>query len=431
MKIDGSNVDRLSWFKHDRFGMFIHWGLYSASDLDCWVMHDMGIPADEYFKRYEPGFTGDKFDADELAKLAKAAGCKYMVMGARHHEGYCLWDSSTTELTSVKRLPKRDFIAEYVEAARRHGLKIGIYYSLLDWTDSAYWDGPRRDPAGWARMIKKVFSQIKELMTQYGKIDILWYDGGWHPRTGYWGYSPAEPHEMALFRGEGLAKVWDSVRLNKMVRDSQPEILINNRAYTAEDFGTPEQTLVPEERAWEFCDTMGDLWGYSSVDLNRKSPRQLIHNLIKCVSLGGNLLLNIGPKADGSVASWQRDNLESIGQWMAVHSESIYGCGEEPRRPYFSDLSPWRATRKENVIYLHLFRYPGKEFGLARFHGDRILSARLLSSDLSLGIRREPTRDVIFGLPESAPDRYAPVVKLDISDESEEWSRVRANVSLR
>ncbi len=412
-----SQQEKLKWFKQARFGMFIHWGLYTGTDLDCWMMYDMGMPASEYIEKYEPKFTGSKFDADETMRLAKQAGCKYVVMGSRHHEGYCLWDTDTTDFSSAKKTPKRDFIAEYVQAARKHKLKVGLYYSLLDWRIPAYWKGPKNDPQGWADMIKYIHTQVNELMTRYGKIDILWYDGAWPPQTGDWNFSLTESY--------GLAEAWQSKKLNAMVRKCQPRILINNRADTPEDFGTPEQRIVPEDRAWECCDTMGDLWGYSSVDMNRKNPRQLINNLISCVSHGGNLLLNIGPKVDGSIASWQRKNLEKIGQWMDVHSESIYGCREELRWPYFSQLAPWRPTRKGNTIYLHLVRYPGTEFALTKSHGDHLVSASILDTGQKLQIKHEATRDIISGLPKAPPDKIATVIKIKIKPESKAQKATR------
>lgn len=231
-------------FQNARFGMFIHWGLYTVGGLDCWKMHDMGIPVNEYIQKFEPRFNPKRFDAPALTRIAKKAGCKYVVMGTRHHEGYCLWDTKTTRFSSVHMTPKRDFIAEYAKAVRAAGLKVGLYYSLLDWRYKSYFDGPRKDHKGWRKLVSLVDEQVRELMTGYGRIDILWYDGAW---PADWGYQPSQ---------DEIAEAWKSSKLNAMVRRLQPSILINNRSHphSGGDFGTPEQKITPEDRPWE-------LWG--------------------------------------------------------------------------------------------------------------------------------------------------------------------------
>ena len=406
-----STEDRIRWWREARFGMFIHWGLYSIAGLDCWNMHDSGIPAEEYARTLEPRFNPNKFDARALVGLAKSTGCKYVVMGARHHEGYCLWDTKTTRFSSVSMTPKRDFIAEYVDAVREAGLGLGFYYSLLDWRHKAYWEGPRNNPQGWNRLVEYVHAQVNELMTRYGKIDVLWYDGAWAPKsTRGWGFSPTNAE---------LAESWRSAQLNTEVRRLQPQILINNRSARPEDFGTPEQKITSEDRPWELCDTMGDLWGAAPGDLNRKTPRELITRLITSVSLGGNMLLNIGPNADGSVQSWQADIMARIGVWMKVHGEAIYRCVGEPQSPFNNTLAPWRTTRKDETLYLHLLRYPGPSFGIANIHDYWLESARVLDTGERLGIVHEPERDLIAGLPAVPPDDIATVVEIKVREKTE------------
>jgi len=395
-------MDRLKWWRDARFGMFVHWGLYTVDGLDCWKMFDMGIPVQEYIQRFETRFNPKKFDADALAGLAKEAGCKYVVMGTRHHEGYCLWNTKTTRLSSVQMTPRRDFIAEYVKALRKAGLKVGFYYSLLDWRYQAYFDGPKNNPEGWAKLVDLVHKQVEELMTDYGKIDVLWYDGGWPYR---WGYSPTQ---------EEIAEAWRSPELNKMVFQLQPHIIMNNRSYPSSsgDFGTPEQHIVAENRPWELCDTMADLWGGAPQDLNRKSVREVHGRLLTCVSRGGNLLLNIGPNADGSIQGWQAKIMKQIGAWMKTHSEAIYGCGAVNASPFNNNLAPWRTTRKGNTLYMHLIRYPGEEFSIGNLHDLHLISAVLMDTGEKLEIIHEPTRDIIRGLPRKAPDPLASVVKI-------------------
>lgn len=416
---------RIRWWQDARFGMFIHWGLYTIDGFDCWKMHNMGIPVEEYVKAYEPRFRPDKFDARALARLARSAGCKYVVMGTRHHEGYCLWDTRTTPFSSVSMTPKRDFIREYVDAVREEGLKVGFYYSLLDWRYKAYWEGPRRNAQGWNRLVEYVHDQVRELMTLYGKIDILWYDGAWPPHDPgpalAWGFLPTDPE---------VAEAWRSEELNAQVRALQPDILVNNRSYVEGDFGTPEQSIVAEGRPWELCDSMGDMWGAAPQDLNHKTPREIITRLITCVAQSGNMLLNIGPNADGSVQEWQGQIMARIGEWMEVHGEAIYGCSREPQHLFTHGLAPWRTTRKADTLYLHLLRYPGRFFSIANLHNLWLESATLLDTGQPLEMKHEPTRDVIAGLPDTPPDDIATVVKLQARPKSEAERTARGSIAL-
>ena len=394
---------RSQWWQQARFGMFVHWGLYTIDGLDCWKMHDMGIPVSEYADDLEPRFTAERFDAQDLVQLAMTAGCKYVVMGTRHHEGYCLWDTRSTRFSSIKMTPKRDLIAEYVDAARRAHLGVGFYYSLLDWRFKSYWDGPRKNPHGWGRLVDYVHAQVRELMSQYGQIDILWYDGAWPPRTKPgWGFDPTR---------QEVSEAWRSDELNAMVRELQPDIIVNNRSYIPGDFGTPEQKITPEDRPWELCDTMGDLWGAAHQDLNRKTPREVLTRLITCTALGGNMLLNVGPDPRGAVQPWQRDIMARIGEWLRVHGEAIYGCTGE--WAFGGGLAPWTVKRKGDTVYLHLLRYPGPSFGIANYHNLYLESATLIDTGRKLDIVHEPTRDILHGLPPGAPDDLVAVVRVE------------------
>jgi len=397
--------NRLAWWQRDRFGMFMHWGLYSLGDLDCWAMYDMGIPVRAYADWLASRFTGRRFDAAALTNVATSAGCRYVVMTTRHHEGYCLWNTDTTGFSAVRMAPRRDFIAEYVRAARAAGLKVGFYYSLLDWRFKAYWDGPRKDPAAWRALVAYVHAQVRELLTRYGRIDILWYDGGWPPQGNTWGFKPTDAD---------LIEAWRSEKLNALVRRLQPHIIVNDRSTLPGDFGTPEQILQPRPRPWELCDTLGHYWGAASRDLDRKTPHEVVSRLVWCVSQGGNMLLNIGPRADGSVQPWQRRMMEQIGRWVHKHGEAIYGCGAEPQAPFTNGLAVWCTTRRGNTLYVYLRLYPGESFGIANLHDYRLVSAELLDTGRRLRITHEPTRDVISGLPRRAPDPIAAVVRLKV-----------------
>lgn len=425
-----SQGKRIAWWLDARFGMFVHWSLYTPGGMDCWMMHDMGWPVAEYARRFEPRFTAARFNPDDWMRVAKSAGCRYVVLGARHHDGYCLWDTDTTSFAAPRLTPQRDLVAEYVRAARKAGLRVGLYYSLLDWRFKAYWLGPRNDPKGWARLVAQVHAQVRELMTRYGTIDILWYDGAWSERSGRWGFHPTEAQ---------LAAAWRSRELNAMVRRLQPRILLNDRAALPEDFGTPEQNVDwieqalrgPTQRRWELCDTLGDLWAHAPPDRVRKSVREVVARLITCVSRDGNFLLNIGPRADGSIQPWQRRMMQQIGDWVHRHAESIYGCGGEWHRPFTTGLAPWRVTRNGDRLYLHLLRYPGRRpFRIANLHPYWIKSARLLDTNRSLKIERRPPYDELHGLPARSPYPIASVVRLDVRGATTAELRARELIGL-
>ena len=414
----------LKEWQEARFGMFIHWGAYSVGGLDCIKMQDMGVPVQEYVNRFAKKFNPTKYDANEFARVAKDGGAKYVVMGSRHHDGFCLWNTKTTKYSSVNMKPKRDFIAEYVEAIRGAGLKVGLYYSMLDWRYKGYWEGPHNNPASWQKLVALVHEQVRELMTNYGKIDILWYDGGWRPWGFEWQWNPSH---------EELWKVWRANELNEMVRKLQPHILMNNRCCddnSTGDFGTPEQQLKPEERPWEMCDNMGYLWGYAPQDKYRKDPRRILITLVTCVQYGGNLLLNIGPKPDGSVQKWQARTMKLIGTWLKKHGEAIYGCGKEVHMPLHESLSPWQTTRKSDTLYMHLVNYPGTEYSVGTIHNYYFISAELLTTGKKLEIIHEPTRDIIRGLPAKSPDPMFPVVKIKFRERTQEEIKAKRWIGL-
>jgi len=381
---------RLRWFNEARFGMFIHWGLYAIPGRGEWVMHQERIPADEYAPLAQQ-FDPRKFDADAWAALAKRAGMKYMVLTTRHHDGFCLFDSKVSDFTSVKTAAKRDFVAEYVKACRRAGLKVGFYYSLLDWRRPAYWAGPKKDPKGWADLVKYVHAQVRELCTQYGKLDIMWYDGGW-------------PHD---------AEAWQSKKLNAMVRRLQPHIIINNRSQLPEDIDTPEQHVTASKagRAWESCMTIGDScgWGYIRHNPNMKSVTQLIQHLVTAAAGAGNYLLNVGPKADGTIQREYVTRLEQIGDWMKVNGESIYGSQRCP----FGGGIIGTTTCKGDTAYLHVLRWPGEEACIAGVQ-NKVKSARVLATGRKARVAQQGDRLFIRGLPKSPPDRHDAVIALEL-----------------
>src|SRR5882724_2116382 len=324
---------RMKWWHEAKFGMFIHWGLYSTLGRHEWVMENEGIPVSEYEKLADQ-FKPKPQAARDWARLARRAGQKYMVMTTKHHEGFCNFDTKLTDYCATKRGPGRDLVREYVDAARAEGLRVGFYYSLMDWHHP---DGARckTDEAARKRFVGYIHGQVNELMSNYGKIDILWYDVAW----------PLD------------AKGWESVEMNRMVRKLQPDILINNRSKIPEDFETPEQRIVASaNRPWESCMTLNDSWGYHAADDGWKSAKTVIRNLITCARDGGNYLLNIGPKPDGSIPPETVKILTEVGDWMSKYESTVRGADicQDKRGNYLS------FTRKGSVLYAHVHYYPGE-----------------------------------------------------------------------
>ncbi len=370
--------------------MFIHWGLYAIPARGEWVMYCERIPKKEYALLAQK-FNPRRFDADEWVSLAQEAGMRYMVLTSRHHDGFSLFDSKVSDFTSARTAAKRDLVGEYVEACRKAGMRIGFYYSLLDWRWPAYWDGPEKDPDGFAELRNYVHSQVRELMTQYGKIDILWYDGAW-------------PHS---------AEDWQSAKLNEMVRSLQPHIIINNRSGIPEDLETPEQHVKGHDRPWETCMTMDDLWwGYHPGDPNLKSPMQLVRNLVRCVVGNGNFLLNVGPKADGTIPGPQAQRLREMGRWIKANGESIYGAGSAP----FPQAHLGYVTAKRNTAYVHITCWPGREAVVAGI-GNEVLKAYVLATGEELPFEQVEDRLFVRGLPAKAPDPIDTVIALELDGE--------------
>src|SRR5258708_6019552 len=350
---EADRARRMKWWHEARFGMFIHWGLYSVLGRHEWVMENEGIPVSEYAplaKRFNPKPNA----ARAWAKLARQAGQKYMVMTTKHHEGFCQWDTKLTNYCAAKQGPGRDLVREYVEAARAEGLRVGFYYSLMDWHHP---DGARcaTDEDARKRFVAYTHGLIRELLTNYGKIDVLWYDVRW----------PLN------------ADQWESEKMNKMVFELQPGIIVNNRNGLPGDFATPEQRITAETggRAWESCMTLNDSWGFQQTDDNWKTSSQVIRNLISCVRDEGNYLLNIGPKPDGSIPEESVRILSDVGQWMAKNGDSLYQselC--QVRRNNYASF-----TRKGNTLYMHVHYWPGETVAMSGLRTS-VKSARLLDS---------------------------------------------------
>lgn len=397
---------RFDWFNQARFGMFIHWGLYSLLGRGEWVRYHEGIPAEEYAALAQQ-FNPQHFRPTEWAALAKAAGMNYMVLGAKHHDGFCLFDSQYTDFTATKTAAGRDLVAEYVEACRAAGLRVGLYFSVKDWTFPAYFQDPEANPEGWAKLVDHFHNQTLELMRNYGKIDILWFDGDDDPNYRDWG---AEKKRL-----------WRSEELMAKVRQLQPDILINNRAGLPEDFETPEQHIpaaAGTPRMYESCITMNNHWGYCPTDTDWKSTCQLLNMLVASAARGANLLLNVGPDADGVIPQASVTRLQEMGSWLAMHGEAIYGT--ERILPNWWDAPGFgRITTKGNHAYLVIQDWHGNGSITTTSLANEVRSAELLATGQPLPVKREGRRVILSDLPIHPPSPYLNVIKLTLEGQSQ------------
>ena len=402
--------ERLKWFHEARFGIYVHFGLYSLLERGEWTMYSERISPKDY------DHLADMFNplpgaAREWCRLAKRAGAKYIVLTTRHHEGFSLFDSKYSDFTSAKRGCKRDIVREYVDAARAEGLKVGLYYSLLDWRYPGYFE-PAKYPENRDALVEYVHNQVRELMTNYGEISLLEYDGGWMPDL-----NPDKEFQINF---------WRARELNAMVRELQPGIIINNRSGLQEDLDTPEQVIkaATPGRGCESCMCIGDscCWGYTRFNPNWKSSTQLIQNLVNAAQGEANYLLNIGPMPDGRLRAEEIERLNDIGDWMLVNEKAIRKSQRceliGSSQPGVVDLNlqgPW--TRQGKTGFWHLFRYPGTVATAVRV-GTRPVKAKLLATgeELTVAYDEKYSKMTISGLPALPYDRHCTVIEVEFED---------------
>ncbi len=415
-----------SWFVQDRFGMFIHWGLYSQASRHEWVQSTEKIPPDVYEARYLARFNPTRYDPREWARQAREAGMKYAVITSKHHEGFCLWDSQYTDYKATNTAYGKDLLAPFVEAFREEGLKVGFYYSLLDWHHPDFPIDvfhPLRDDPNVAdlnrerhmpRYAEYIRNQVEELLTRF-QPDILWCDFS-YPTHGYKGLP-----------GKGRLE-WESEKLHALIRQLSPRIILNNRLdLPAEmaDVHTPEQVQPTEwvkvngkPVVWEACQTFSGSWGYHRDEESWKSPGQLIRMLINCVSCGGNLLMNVGPTSLGTFDPRAQASLRVYRDWMATHNDAIYGCNQSD----YQAPQDCRLTQNGNKIYVHFYAWPFRMLSLPGLAG-KVEYARFLHDGSEVRIEAPAwetdqlqirPEDLILWLPVKQPDVIVPVVELTL-----------------
>ena len=422
----GASVGDLAWFLESRFGLFIHFGPYSLAARHEWVKNRERM-TDQDYQRYVDHFDPDLYDPAQWARLAKAAGMRYVVVTTKHHDGFCLWDTDLTDYKVTETPHGKDVIAPLVDAVRAEGLRVGFYHSLLDWHHPEFpVDGhhPQRDDETFksaaagrdiATYATYLHGQVRELLTRYGRIDYLFFDFSYAGRPGVWG-------------GKGAAD-WRAQDLLAMVRELQPGILVNDRLDIPGDVVTPEQyqPAAPPQTddgqpvPWEACQTLNGSWGYDRDSLDFKAPDLLVRMLVDSVAKGGNLLLNVGPTGRGRIDSRSEQILREIGEWTRLHRRAVYGCGP-------SDLvapPDCRYTKRGDRLYLHLFAWPFGHVHLAGLAG-QVGYAQLLHDASEIRTRvvgPEQTADtttmaglpagtLTLELPTQRPDVAVPVVEL-------------------
>ena len=422
---ESDKTARMAWWDEAKFGMFIHWGLYAVpageykgtktEQIGEWIMDHLNIPIAEY-EEFATQFNPVKFDANEWVSLAKKAGMKYIVITSKHHDGFCLWDTKYTSWDIMDSSPfKRDVLKELSDACKQEGIKLCFYHSIMDWhhPDAQAAFEPKYNQGKTSENINPQFPrylknymkpQLKELLSNYGDIGVLWFDGEWIPD-----YTSEMGKEVYNY-----------------LRNIKPDLIINNRVDKgrqgmrgmdaegdfAGDFGTPEQEIpdtgMPGTK-WESCMTMNDTWGFKHFDDNWKSSETLIHNLVDITSKGGNFLLNVGPTAEGLIPGPSIERLEDMGRWMEINQESIYGTEASP----FDKPSWGRFTRKDNRIYAHVFDWPAdsmllipeiRETGKAWLLADKNMSPLTIENSGS---------GISIKLPAEAPDTIVSVIVIE------------------
>lgn len=412
-----------SWFDSARLGMFVHWDHASQQGLEVsWPLvggvpvlpHSQSVPVEQYHASAAT-FDPAEWDPAALAGLARRAGMRYVVFTAKHHSGYAMFDTALSDFSVLRSPCRRDLLGELVRALRAEDLRVGIYFSLSDWhhpdypafteADKPYRLGaspPLPPPERWERYLAFLSGQLTELLGNYGRVDVLWFDGGW----------------------ERPAEMWRPRELEALIRSLQPEITINDRLYGVGDYATPEQLVpsAPPERRWETCMTMNESWGFNPSDCDYKSSRQLLATLCEVAAKGGNLLLNVSPTGTGALPPEQVERLEQIARWMDANAEAVHDTtpGLEPWQVYGS------STRHHGRVYLHLLMRPYDTVTVRGVRTRRVKAVTHLGSGQALDftcragvlgdLLPDPVGEVVIRMPDELIDPFATVIALDVDE---------------
>jgi len=344
VKSQSVEQEKMQWFKDAKLGIFIHWGLYSVNGIsESWAFYNGQISHDEYMKQID-GFTAKNYNPDYWAKLIKESGAKYSVITSKHHEGFALWDTKFGKLNSINSAAKKDVLTPFVNALKENDLKVGVYYSLPDWSYLDYTDHTRLvkrykiedQPKRWDKFLNYYQGQLAELRDNYNP-DLWWFDGDW----------------------EHNEKEWEVDEIKSLLRKNNENVIFNSRLCGNGDYKTPEIGIPvtrPKANYWELCVTMNDSWGYYPTDKNYKTPQQVIDLFVDCISKGGNLLLDIGPKADGTIPEEQVTILQELGKWTSKHKEAIYPT--IAGIPYDHFYGPTALSKDSTILYLYVRDIP-------------------------------------------------------------------------
>jgi alpha-L-fucosidase len=383
------------WFTASRYGLFIHLGLYSLLGRGEWVLNRERLDLNQY-RALADRFDPVHLDFDSLIRRASAWGMRYAVLTAKHHEGFCLYDSSTTSFSSTRSGCGRDLVREFVEACRKHGMRIGIYHSLNDWSLRPDAVDALENKGAAEQFVETVHAQFVDVFGRYGPVDICWFDGWW-------------PFDAVGWRAQELIEA---------IRSLQPNILINNRTGLSGDFGTPEGHVTAQSRPWEACMTLNESWGYHSGDHDWKSAKDIAAMLRTCAAGGGNLLLNLGPRGDGRIPQRAIEVLDRVGTWLVTNAEAIYGTDRfefSMGHRQLHERGDWthhgQFTARENTLYWHVRSWPGPEVAIGGLETE-IVEAHILGSSESLRVSNQVGRVVISGLPETCDTTMPVVVRL-------------------
>lgn len=365
-------TEKMQWFQDAKLGIFVHWGIYAVNGVsESWSFYHNYLSHKDYMRQCE-GFTAKQYDAGKWAELMAEAGARYAVLTTKHHDGLALWDTKTDGLSTVKNTPAaRDLVGPFAKAVREKGMKVGLYYSLIDWTYPDYdvHTGSHRryqvkdEPARWNKFLNFYQTQLSELSAQYNP-DLYWFDGDW----------------------EHSAQEWESEKVRKMLQGYNAGVILNSRLAGHGDYDTPEQGVpvtAPQGAHWELCMTMNNAWGYQPFDNNYKTPNQMLRIFVDCISMGGNLLLDIGPKEDGSIPAEQVAILKEIGRWNKLHAPAVYGTRRGIPKAYVSDKTALSADGR--TLYIYLERQPTAPVVVRGLH-NRILKAEVLGSKTALSV---------------------------------------------